>query len=300
MIRSKGIIAMDTDNATMDVLERLTEWAMQHTLVRALVLESSRAVDQAPLDALSDYDVLLVVSDMRPFIEDDTWLSAYGTPIVTFSNSLSDWEADSYIRMALYEDHTKIDYILCPLEVMREIVERQQLPDLLDWGYRVLLDKDGVTAELPAPTRTAYVPARPTEREYQALVEEFWWEATYVAKNLWRDDLMFARYNLDVVMRHDLLLRMLEWRVEIDHHWTWKPGIVGRGLKRHLPADIWSELETTWAGADIAENWRALFAITALFRRVAGEVGDAVGYAYPHALDERVTAYIHAVRQLPH
>jgi aminoglycoside 6-adenylyltransferase len=111
---------------------------------------------------------------------------------------------------------------------------------------------------------------------------------------------MFAKYNLDVVMRHDLLRRLLNWRVAIDHDWSWKPGLAGRGLKKHLPPDIWMALEATWTGAGIEENWAALFAMTALFRRVATEVGAALGYAYPLDLDQQVTAYLQAARALPH
>ena len=37
----------------------------------------------------------------------------------------------------------------------------------------VLLDKGGWTAAWQAPTYRAHIPARPTEAEYQALVEEF-------------------------------------------------------------------------------------------------------------------------------
>lgn len=287
-----------TDEA--HALERLTQWAAHHDLVRALVLESSRAVVQAPIDALSDYDVLLIVPELRPFVEDDAWLSAFGTPLITLSDPLEEWDTESYIRMVFYEDHTKIDYILCPVAVAHEIAERQKLPEFLDWGYRALLDKDGLTAAWPAPTRTAYIPARPTEREYRALVEEFWWESTYVAKYLWRDEPMAASYSMNVVMRHDLARRLLEWRSEIDHDWTWKPGAVGRGLTRALPTDIWAEFEATWSGASSVEQWQALYALAALFRSVAREVGAALGYAYPDALDQRIIAYLRSVQGMPH
>ena len=280
-------------------LERLTQWAAGHDQIRALVLESSRAVAQAPIDALSDYDVLLITPDLRPFIEDDAWLGAFGTPLITLSDPLEEWGAESYIRMVLYEDHTKIDYILCTVEVARQIAQRQKLPEFLDWGYRALLDKDGLTTGWPAPTRTAYIPTHPTEREYRALVEEFWWESTYVAKNLWRDELMAASYSMDVVMRHDLLLRLLEWRSEIDRDWAWKPGAAGRGLKRALPPELWAEVEATWAGASSKEQWQALAALTALFRRAARNVGAALGYPYPDELDRRVTAYLHAIQRMP-
>jgi aminoglycoside 6-adenylyltransferase len=163
----------------------------------------------------------------------------------------------------------------------------------------VLLDKDQLAAVLPASTRTAHIPKPPTEREYFALVEEFWWETTYVAKNLWRDDVVHAKCSLEVVMKYDLLLRMLEWRVEIEHGWTWKPGPVGKGLKRYLPPELWSALEATFVGAGIEENWQALFATTAHFRRAATEVASALGYPYPARLDQGVTAYLQRVRAHP-
>jgi len=63
-------------------------------------------------------------------------------------------------------------------------------------------------------------------------------------------------------------------------------------LKKKLPPEIWSQLEAAYAGADIAENWEALFRAMALFRKVAMEVGEALGYEYPLELDERVTAFV--------
>jgi len=203
------------------------------------------------------------------------------------------------MRLVVYRDHTKIDFALWPVELLQRVVEQQMSTDMLDWGYRVLLDKDGLAARLPAPTRTAHIPPIPTEQDYLALIEEFWWESTYVAKNLWRDDVVFARYNLDVVMRNELLLPLLEWRIELDHDWTWKPGVVGRGLKRALAPDLWSAFEQTYVGPGLAENWAALFTMTALFRRVAIEVGQALGYTYPQELDDGVTAYLEEAHRLP-
>lgn len=52
-------------------------------------------------------------------------------------------------------------------------------------------------------------------------------------------------------------------------------------------------------GPDIEDNWAALFRTTALFRRVALEVGGALGYAYPQQVDDQVSAYLNAVWHLP-
>jgi aminoglycoside 6-adenylyltransferase len=87
--------------------------------------------------------------------------------------------------------------------------------------------------------------------------------------------------------------------VELDHDWTWKPGRCGRGLKRALPPDLWSALERTYVGPGIEDNWEAVLTIATLFRRVAQEVAQALGYAYPEELDRGVCAYLEETRHLP-
>jgi aminoglycoside 6-adenylyltransferase len=147
----------------------------------------------------------------------------------------------------------------------------------------VLLDKDGVTERWPAPTHRAHIPARPTRAEYVALVEEFWWSATYVAKARARDEQFAARFILEIDLTHGVLRRMLEWLVETERDWRWKPGAYGRGLERELPADV---------AADLAAAEGSFERTTALFRRVAHDVGAALGYEYPQHADDAVSAYV--------
>jgi len=281
-----------------DVLNRLAQWANDQPLVRAMLLESSRANERAPIDLLSDYDVLLIVSDTRPFSQHETWLQDFGKILVTFRDRGQMYGHKTFNRLVLYEDGTKIDYIVWPTALLQRILEDSQVPELLDHGYKVLVDKDQLTQGLKPPTYTAFIPKKPAEKEYLSLMEEFWWETIYVAKNLWRDELMHVKYNLDFVMKYELLRRLLEWKIEIGYNWSWKPGLLGRGLKKHLDSKTWDEFASTYVGADIDENWDALFKTTALFRRVAIEVGNALGYRYPSELDERVTDYLQSIRNL--
>ncbi len=133
---------------------------------------------------------------------------------------------------------------------------------------------------------------------YANVIEEFFNEATYVAKNLWRDNLLLAKYSLDHVMKHIYLRKVLEWRMEIDHNWRARPGAHGKGLKTRINPAIWSELETTYVGAGVEENWQALFWTIDLFRKVAIEVSAHLGYTYPHKLHDRVQKYLQKVRRL--
>ena len=107
---------------------------------------------------------------------------------------------------------------------------------------------------------------------------------------------MFAKFALDYDAKFVALRRLLEWRIELDHDWSVKPGAYGRGLERLLPEDVWAELARTYVGTDLEENWDALFATVVLFRHVAKDVGTALGYAYAQEQDDRMTEYLKSVR----
>lgn len=280
------------------VLDRLLAWAKSDPSIQALVLTSSRARADGSADVLSDFDVILAVRDAPAFVAADDWVSAYGRPLARWGDEHEVYGSTTYFRGVVYEDGVKVDYSVWPDTLLERVSEEPVLPEDLDVGYRVLLDKDGRTSCWRAPTFRAHVPAKPTRAEYEALVEEFWWVTTYVAKSLWRGELVFAKFALDYDAKLVALRRCLEWRIEIDHDWSVRPGAYGRGLERLLPEDLRSELAATYVGAEIEENWSALFRTTALFRRVSTEVGDALGYAYPQDVDDAVTALLEDVRAL--
>ena len=61
-----------------EVLARLVAWGETHPSIRAMILTSSLARPGAPVDLLSDYDVILAVTDPDRFGREDAWLSDYG------------------------------------------------------------------------------------------------------------------------------------------------------------------------------------------------------------------------------
>ena len=281
-----------------DVLERLVAWAETQPSVRATILTSSRARADETVDQLSDYDVIIAVTDPDTFLRNDAWLSAYRPPLARWGDEDELFGLGTTFRGVVYDDGVKIDFTIWPEELLGRVAERDALPEGLDVGYRVLLDKDGRTAAWKSPTYRAHIPRRPTE-EYRALVEEFWWSSTYVAKSLWRDELLPAKFALDLDMKLGPLRRFLEWRIELDHDWSLPPAKFGRDFARTLRPDLWSELRRTYVGPELDENWDALFRTTALFRRVATEVGDDLGFAYPQDVDDGITAQLKAVQNRP-
>jgi len=284
-----------------EVIRRLIRWADGKDSIRAVLLTSTRAKPDAPVDILSDYDVVLVVEDIRPFFEERSWLADFGDVLVAYWAPIypePDHGFEQTGNTVQYADGLRIDFRFWPIALARRIAEIPELPAELDDGYTVLLDKDSLFDGMSPPTYAAYVPDRPDEATYLKLVSDFFSVAPVVAKYLWRDELLPAKWCLDYDMKHLHLRPMLEWRMERDHDWSVPAGNLGKGLKKRLPAGVWEELEGTYAGANIEDNWEALFRTMSLFRRVATEVADDLGYAYPLDLDRRVTGYVRAIKDL--
>ena len=292
---------MMTGQSTQDFTPMLVQWATARNAIRAVLLTSTRAIPNAPVDILSDYDVVLVVEDIQPFVTDRTWLNDFGNVLVVYWDPIHPdpvFGIDQCGNVTQYADGLKIDFGLWPVALFQQIVAAPELPAEFDAGYQVLLDKDNLTVSMRSPTFTAYVPKPPSPAAYQTLINDFLSDAPYVAKCLWRDELLPAKWCLDYDMKHVYLRQLLEWRVEIDHGWSVPVGSLGKGLKKRLPADIWAQVEQSFVGADIADNWAALDRTVALFRQVAVEVGAHLGYAYPHDLHEHVMAYVEHIKQL--
>jgi aminoglycoside 6-adenylyltransferase len=277
------------------VITKLIEWAEQRDAIRAMLLTSTRAVPNAAVDELSDYDVVLVVEDIYPFHDERSWIKDFGDVLVTYWDPIypdPDYGFAKFGNVIQYADGLKIDFTLWPLELLQKIVQSSVLPAEMEAGYRILLDKDNLTQGIKSPTYAAYIPVPPTNEAYQKAIEEFFSDAPYVAKCLLRGELLPAKWCLDFDMKHVYLRPMLEWLMGLNHNWSISTGSLGKGLKKKLPPDIWSRLEAAYAGADVADNWEALFRTMALYRQVAMEVGKGLGYQYPLDLDQRVTNFV--------
>lgn len=281
------------------VVAKLLEWAQARPSIRAMLLTSTRTYPNAVVDALSDYDVILVVPDIQPYHQDRSWLADFGDVLVTYWDPIHksrETDVEIFANVVQYESGLRIDFTLWPIEQARKVAEQEYLPAYLDVGYVILLDKDRLTDRFRPPTHTAYIPKSPTKAEFDEVVEEFYSDVPHVAKCLLRDELMPAKWGLDYDMKHVYLRRMLEWRVELDHEWSVPVGKHGKGLKKRLPESIWAALEATYVGAELEENWEALFETLKLFREVGEQVAVGLGYEFPTDLDRSVRVFLRDYR----
>lgn len=272
-----------------EVLTQFNKWAQSNDLIRAAVLTSLRVDPKGVTDFLSDYDIELYVSDLEPFRKDDEWLSVFGPIMVRWPlKPRSTFDEKRLTRLVLFKDGVRIDF---------QITDKTEIePDAYDDGYRILLDKDDLTIGLNDPTFSKHIIKKPSREEYDTLVHEFWWNATYVPKYLWRDELPFAKSVLGQTVRDKYLRTVIEWFIGLQHDWSVNTGLCGKWFKHYLDAETWSEFESTYAGADIEENWQSFFKAISLFRKLGKTVGRSLGYDYPTQLDQEMTDYYSTIR----
>lgn len=277
-------------------LNQIIDWARNNNNVSVALLTSSLSNPNAPRDDFSDLDIELVFNDLSSVLASDSWLSEFGKVIAKVVENEAVFAGKHAMRMVLYDDYVKVDFKLYDIAHFLTEVNSSQLPDDWDVGYLVLLDKDQLTSQLKPPTYQSVVIKRPTEEKFRQVLNDFWWDMTYVAKSLARDEIFYAKFMSENMMRTDYLVPLLEWYIAIDHDWRITTNKHGRLFKKYLSADLWKRIELTFSGSAIDDNWRALFAYTDLGHDLGVELSEKLGYSYPTELEENIRAYLAFVR----
>ena len=276
-----------------EMLDLIIGTARADDRIRAVIMNGSRVDLDAPRDIFQDYDIVYLVTEAEPFKHNLAWIARFGElMIVQMPDAMGDAPADTpgFAYLMQFADGNRLDLTVYPVDRLADL-GRDSLSVLL-------LDKDGIIAPFDPPYASDYLPKPPTAKQFSDCCNEFWWVSTYVAKGLWREELTYARYMLDQVVREQLMA-MLGWYVGVQTGFTRGPGKFGKYLRRELEPELWAMLQQTYADAGYDHSWDALMVMGELFRRAALPVAAHFGYDYPHDDDARVTAHLVHVRRLP-
>jgi aminoglycoside 6-adenylyltransferase len=276
------------------MLALIVDTAQRDERIRAVILNGSRANPNARRDIFQDYDVVYLVTDVASFRQEPHWIEQFGElMIMQMPDEMLDpppaSSDGSFTYLMQFTDGNRIDLNLYPIAGLQGFAH--------DSLRLVLLDKDGILPPLPPPSDSDYLPKPPTSKAYADCCNEFWWVCPYVAKGLWREEIVYAKYMLDQVVREQLM-KMLVWYVGVKTRFMCNPGYRGKYLKQYLEPELWTMLEQTYADADYAHTWHALDRMCALFRVTACRVGEHFSFEYPRGDDERVSEHLQHVRRL--
>ena len=176
-----------------EMYELILNTARNDDRIRAVILNGSRANPNIPGDIFQDFDIVYIVTDIASFKRDPHWIKRFGElMILQMPDDMLDpppSDDDSFAYLMQFTDGNRIDLTLYPIAKLDELKK--------DSLSRLLLDKDGILEPFVPLNGNDYLPKPPTPKEYADCCNEFWWVSIYVAKGLWREEIIYAKYMLD-------------------------------------------------------------------------------------------------------
>ena len=277
-----------------DVLRNVKKYAENNPNIEALLITGSMANPTRNTDFLSDLDVIFISKDPETLTDDKSWRKEFGTILSFFNDDFLLEGIKSYTCLVLYDNYIRIDFSIWSIDLIKKILQKDELPDYLDIGYEVLVDKNNLLDNIKEPTYEAFKMNKPTEKEFLKNVNDFWWDITYIAKYLWRDQFYFAK-RMDYFIKFKLLKEMIDWKIGLENNWDVNTGKFGSKYKKYLDTETWKELKDTFSDGNIEKNWKSIFKMINFYSDISKELAGKLSFNYPEKRDEKVTELIEKI-----
>lgn len=274
-----------------EMLNLIINIAKEDERIRAVYISGSRANPKVEKDIYQDYDIGYVVTETKSFLEDKNWISVFGDIAIVQEPDLVDVSfgikhdfESSYTWLMLFKDGSRIDLGIETKEKMLKEYSKEKL-------NIPLLDKDNCLPKILPPTDEDYWVKRPTELQFKGCCNEFWLCLNNVGKGIARDELPYAMWMFNVVVR-DMLIKMLEWHIGINTNFSVSAGKKGKYFKNYLPDEFYKMYSKTYSDSNYNNLWESVFKACELFRNIALIVSKHFGYTYNKSEDINMMEYL--------
>lgn len=278
-----------------EILDMIMSFAENDERIRAVYMNGSRANPNVEKDRYRDYDIVFVVTETDSFLNDKGWINVFGDIAIVQEPDSNDmgWGIDgditkSYTWLILFKDRNRIDLHIETKSECMVLYGKDSLTVSL-------MDKDGILPPLPPPSDKGYYIHKPTFQTYKGCCNEFWWCLNNVAKGIKRDQLAYAMWMYNVIVR-DMLVKMLDWYIGIHCDFAVTAGMQGKYYKKLLPENLYSLFAATYSDSSYENMWKSIFTMCRLFGTAAPEVGNYFGWKYDLSEEENVIDYLKFIK----
>ena len=277
------------------MLDLILSTAKEDDRIRAVCLEGSRVNPHAPKDLFQDYDVVYVVGETGSFRQDRQWIDRFGERLyLQYPEDHPVYPSDRehcYGWLMQFADGNRLDLHVSTADWVLE-------HDAQDSLFAVLLDKDGLFADRKPADDSAHWVKKPDQALFSAECNEFWWCLNNLCKGLWREEISYAQWVMNDLLRPQLLI-LLSWNAAIPYDFHISVGKCGKYLPKFLEISLWEAYLSTYCGADLGEMWAAGERLCALFHQTAQDVAERLGFTYDETEARNSWNIFRHVRQLP-
>lgn len=123
------------------------------------------------------------------------------------------------------------------------------------------------------------------------LVNDVWYHTVWTGKHLRRGEIWWAKSCCDGYLKH-LLRQMMEWHTRASRGEGVDTWMRGRFLEEWADVRAVESLPVIFAHYDEQDIWRALMATMELFRWLAVEAAEMLGYSYPSFGEKCAAAFL--------
>lgn len=266
--------------------------------ILAVYMNGSRTNDNVVRDIFQDYDIVYVVEQTRPFIEDAGWIQRFGEILYMQCPEALDLACgipcsieENYGWLMQFSDGNRLD-----LHVQTGAYAAVHIQD--DSLCRILLDKKGILPSIGVPSERDYLVSPPAPAAFHHCCNEFWWCLNNVAKGLWRREIPYVQDMLGLYIRPQLI-RLLSWKIGIDTAWSVSIGKSGKYMYRYLEPDIWDRFLSTYGGSRIGELWDCVKVMCTLFDETARQVAKTLDFNYDAQEAKASMFFLENAKNLP-
>ena len=261
-----------------EMISLIKDIAFKEENIRAAYIEGSRTNPNAPKDIFQDYDIVYIVTTIKPFREDKEWINNFGKILYMHypeDNVFYPSDVENcYGWQIQFADGNRMDLHVCTKENALANLEL----------YQILVDKDGIVPYPQETTDERYWVKEPREIEFKCTCSDFWWCLNNVAKGLWRNELPYA---MDVR------------KMGIENNFSVSAGKSCKYFKKYLQEETYRQFLATYSIAEIESIWNSVFEMCDLFQSTAVELSKKQKFVYDFEQAENSLSFLHHVRKLP-
>ncbi len=274
------------------LIDRIIALAQADDDIRSVILEGSLVV-RSHVDALSDYDINIFSRDFDRYLSDDGWMSQFGDVLVYQKEMFQFYGAIIPTRLVIFRDRPRVDFSFWRISLLTDLVQGFKEYESYRNGYRVLVDKDQLARQLPAPDGLGFSITRPSRDEFLQTIYDFWFEACCVAKYLVRQDLWYAKLIENRYIK-DHLYRMALWQHGVIRGWQPDPflHLEGKRFEKWASPELVRAFAGSFSAYDSGATWKSLFAMLELFHHLARQTASVLQIQYPARVEAGVLEYL--------
>lgn len=278
-----------------EMYDMLLEIAQDDERIKAVYMNGSRTNKNVPKDIFQDYDVVYVVNETKPFIDDKEWINKFGDIwYMQFPDEDPDFPSDKanfYGWLMQFRDGNRIDLHVESISHAKEHIRDDKL-------CTILLDKDGILPDISEASDEDYFVNKPTKEQFSCTCTEFWWCLNNVAKGLWREELPYANDMINFIVRKQLE-KMISWQIGIETDFSVSVGKSSKYMYKWLEKDVYNAYLSTYTCGTIQQCWESVFKMIDLFVPIAINVASGLGYDYNSDEEKAGAEFLKLVRELP-